>query len=88
MTLLGGGFSTDDDGEPGRRSSYRAAVATGALSAGWALEDGVGALFVDGSLSDAVTRVPQARLYRVEPGDGGGGTEERALPCRALVAAQ
>ena len=30
------------DSEPGRRSSYQAAVASRALPAGWAVEDGVG----------------------------------------------
>lgn len=86
LGLLSGSVCPHYDSEPGRRPSYRAAVAHGALPPGWAVEDGVGALFADGRLADAVTRTPGARLYRVEP-DGEGGVEERALPCRPLVPA-
>ncbi|NGN63525.1 peptidase E [Streptomyces sp. A7024] len=84
LALLSGSVCPHYDSEPGRRSSYRAAVARGALPAGWAVEDGVGALFTDGRLTDSVTRTPQARLYRVEP-DGEGGAEEYAQSCRLLV---
>lgn len=87
LCLLPGSVCPHYDTEPGRRSSYRAAVATGSLPAGWALEDGVGALFTDGFLAETVTRTPRARLYRVEP-DGGSGAMERALPCRLLAEAQ
>lgn len=86
LGLLPGSVCPHYDSEPGRRSSYRAAVATRALAAGWAVEDGVGALFTDGVLTDAVTRTPQARLYRVEP-DGEGAVTEMAPPCRLLGAA-
>ncbi|MFA3872827.1 Type 1 glutamine amidotransferase-like domain-containing protein [Streptomyces sp. MMCC 100] len=84
LGLLSGSVCPHYDSEPGARSSYRAAVANRALPPGWALEDGVGALFTDGRLTDSVTRLPQARLYRVEP-DGGGGVTEQAVPCRLLV---
>lgn len=87
LGLLSGSVCPHYDSEPGRRSSYQAAVATGALPAGWALEDGVGALFVDGLLTEAVTRTPQAHLYRVEPYREKGATE-RALPCLLLPEAQ
>ncbi|WP_030691800.1 peptidase E [Streptomyces globisporus] len=83
LGLLPGSVCPHYDSEPGRRASYRAAVAAGALPGGWAVEDGVGALFTDGLLTDAVSRAPQARLYRVEP-DEDGGVRERALPCRPL----
>lgn len=85
LGLLPGSVCPHYDSEPGRRSSYRAAVATRTLPAGWALEDGVGALFTDGLLTDAVTRTPGALLYRVEP-DGDTKAGERALPCRPLAA--
>ncbi|GGR77228.1 MULTISPECIES: hypothetical protein [Streptomyces] len=42
-------------------------------------------LFTDGGLTEAVSRRPDARLYRVEP-DGRGGAEERAVACRPLRA--
>lgn len=86
LGLLAGSVCPHYGDEPGRRSSYQAAVATGALPAGWAVEDGVGALFTDGRLTDVVTRRPQAQLYRVAP-DGEGSVTERALPCRLLGAA-
>ena len=84
LGLLPGSVCPHYDSEPGRRSSYREAVASGALPAGWAVEDGVGALFTEGLLTETVTRTPQAHLYRVEP-DGRGGTTERALPHRLLL---
>ncbi|MGV9230541.1 Type 1 glutamine amidotransferase-like domain-containing protein [Streptomyces nigra] len=83
LGLLPGSVCPHYDGEPGRRPSYRAAVAGGALPPGWAVEDGVGALFTEGRLTEAVTRAPGAGLYRVEP-DGEGGATERAVPCRPL----
>ncbi|WP_405927619.1 Type 1 glutamine amidotransferase-like domain-containing protein [Streptomyces sp. NBC_00035] len=87
LGLLSGSVCPHYDSEPGRRSSYQAAVATGALPAGWALEDGVGALFTDGLLTETVTRTPQAHLYQVEP-DGENGATERVLPCILLSEAQ
>ncbi|MCD9874956.1 peptidase E [Streptomyces guryensis] len=84
LGLLPGSVCPHYDSEPGRRPSYRAAVADGSLPAGWALDDGVGALFLDGRLTETVTRVPGAQVYRVEP-DGRGGADERALPCRPLT---
>ncbi|MGW0204678.1 Type 1 glutamine amidotransferase-like domain-containing protein [Streptomyces sp. NPDC003233] len=83
LGLLPGSVCPHYDSEPGRRSGYQVAVATGELSAAWAVEDGVGALFTGGALTEAVTRAPQARLYRVEP-DGNGGAKERGVPCRLL----
>ncbi|MGW1543796.1 Type 1 glutamine amidotransferase-like domain-containing protein [Streptomyces sp. NPDC002309] len=84
LGLLPGSVCPHYDSEPGRRPSYRDAVATGALPAGWALDDGVGALFRHGEPAEVVTRAPGARLYRVEP-DGRGGTAERAVTPRPLV---
>ncbi|MYT32629.1 MULTISPECIES: peptidase E [unclassified Streptomyces] len=83
LGLLSGSVCPHYDSEPGRRASYRAAVASGALPAGWALEDGVAALFTDGLLPEAVSRTAQARLYRVQPG-GRGGVDERPLRSRRL----
>lgn len=85
LGLLPGSVCPHYDSEAGRRDSYRAAVAGGRLPAGWAVEDGVGALFTDGRLAEVVTRAPEARLYRVRAG-AGGGTEERAVRCRPLSA--
>lgn len=86
LGLLPGSVCPHYDSEPGRRPSYRTAVASGMLPAGWAVEDGAAALFEDDLLTEAVTRTPQAALFRVEP-DGGGGARERALTCRVLAGA-
>ncbi|WP_367319004.1 Type 1 glutamine amidotransferase-like domain-containing protein [Streptomyces sp. HUAS ZL42] len=83
LGLLPGSVCPHYDSEPGRRPSYRQAVATGALPAGWALDDGVGVLFTEGQPTETVTRAPESRLYRVEP-DGRGGAVERPLPCRVF----
>ncbi|MFV0135413.1 Type 1 glutamine amidotransferase-like domain-containing protein [Streptomyces sp. HMX87] len=85
LGMLPGSVCPHYDGEPGRRPSYRAAVADGSLPAGWALEDGTGALFTDGRLTETVTRTPGSRVYRVAA-DGTGGATEEALPCRPLGA--
>ncbi|MEU3889085.1 peptidase E [Streptomyces sp. NPDC029041] len=85
LGLLPGSVCPHYDSEPGRRTSYREAVGAGMLPPGWAVGDGVGALFVEGRLEEAVSTTPQARLYRVEAdGDGGHEARERALPCRLL----
>ncbi|MEV7788323.1 peptidase E [Streptomyces sp. NPDC088106] len=83
LGLLAGSVCPHYDGEPGRRDAYRKAVAGGLLPGGWAVEDGVGALFTDGRLDEAVTRAAGARLYRVVA-DMGGGASERAVGCRPL----
>lgn len=85
LGLLPGSVCPHYDSEPGRRPSYREAVATGRLPAGWALDDGVGALFMEGKLAEVVTRAPGAGLYRVEP-DGRGEAVERAVAARPLAA--
>jgi peptidase E len=83
LGLLPGSVCPHYDSEPGRRTSYRESVATGMLSPGWAVEDGVGALFVDGLLEEAVSRRPAAHLYWVRA-DEDREAVERALPCRLL----
>ncbi|CAM5232412.1 Type 1 glutamine amidotransferase-like domain-containing protein [Streptomyces chartreusis] len=83
LGLLPGSVCPHYDSEPGRRRSYRSAVATGVLPAGWALDDGTGALFTNGRLTETVSRAPGAYVYRVVS-DGAGDAGERALPCREL----
>ncbi|MER5377505.1 peptidase E [Streptomyces sp. NPDC002553] len=78
LGLLPGSVCPHYDSEPGRRPSYLRAVASGALPAGWALDDGAGALFTDGAVTRTVARSPGAYLYRVEP-DGRGGVTETVV---------
>lgn len=86
LGLLPGSVCPHYDSEPGRRSSYQSAVATGALPAGWALDDGVGALFDDGLLTEAVTRTADACLYRVEA-TGENEADEKEHACKLLTGA-
>ncbi|MPY30311.1 peptidase E [Streptomyces adustus] len=83
LGLLPGSVCPHYDSEPGRRSSYQEAVASGSLADGWALEDGIGALFTDGVPTESVTRTPTARLHHVQA-DGRGGVVVRTLSCRPL----
>lgn len=83
LGLLPGSVCPHYDSEPGRRTSYCNAVATGMLSGGWAVEEGVAALFTNGRLEEAVTRTPGARLYWVEAA-GENKASEQAVPCRLL----
>ncbi|MER5448602.1 peptidase E [Streptomyces sp. NPDC002766] len=83
LGLVPGSVCPHYDGEPGRRPSYRSAVAAGSLPPGWALDDGTGVLFTDGRPTETVTRLPHARVHRVEP-DGRGGADEQELECRPL----
>jgi peptidase E len=69
---LPGSFSVHADGEPARLAVYRRAVDAGAIPAGWAADDGVGLLFRDGRLVEAVSSRPGARARHV---DTGGETE-------------
>ena len=83
LGLLTGSACPHYDGEEQRRPTYRAAVAAG-LPAGYAAEDGVGLLFEEGELREAVASLAAARAYRVTLGDGGVIEEE--LPTRYLGA--
>jgi peptidase E len=69
------------DGEPGRRTSYLAAVADG-MAPGYAAEDGAALHFVGAELERAVTSRPGARAYRVEAADG--AARETPLPVTCL----
>ncbi|MFJ7334277.1 Type 1 glutamine amidotransferase-like domain-containing protein [Streptomyces sp. NPDC101110] len=85
LGLLPGSTCPHYDSEPGRRTSYREAVVSGVLPAGWAVEDGVGALFSDGRLVEAVSTTEAARLFRVRAAEAGDrGVVERAVSCRLL----
>ncbi|MFC1417444.1 Type 1 glutamine amidotransferase-like domain-containing protein [Streptacidiphilus cavernicola] len=65
LGLLPGSMCPHYDSEEHRRPAYRAAVGSGALPPGWALDDGAAALFTDGAPTEVVTRRPGAALYRV-----------------------
>jgi peptidase E len=83
LGLLAGSFCPHYNSEAERRPLYQRLVADGALPGGLACDDGVGAHFVDDSLSGMVADRPDGAAYRVLP-DGQGGCCETRLPVRFL----
>ena len=57
------------DGDPGRRPTYHASIASG-LSAGYAADVGAALVFEDETLREVVSSRPNARGYWVESRDG------------------
>jgi peptidase E len=86
LGLLDGSLSVHLDGEPGRWPVYRAAVASGALPPGYAVDNGAAVLFEDVELSACVASRASARVMAVS-GDGAGGVIETAMPVRLLPGA-
>ena len=70
LGLLPGSLSVHADGEPERLPAFLEAVRVGALPGGWAVDDGVGLLFVDGEYVRAVSSRPGAGAVRVDAVEG------------------
>ena len=73
MTCLGflpGSCSPHYDGEPGRRPSYHTLIQQGALSAGYALDDGAALHFTGDTVAHVVTSRPAARAFHVRAESG------------------
>ncbi|WP_228387633.1 MULTISPECIES: peptidase E [unclassified Nocardioides] len=83
LGLLPGSACPHYDGEAERQESFRTFVGSGALPAGWALDDGVALHWRDGELVEAVSERPGGRALRVRP-DGAGGAVEEPLAVRLL----
>ena len=73
----------DDLTDQPRRETYRRLVASGALPAGYATEEGVGLHYVGTELAEAVTMRPGAQAWEVRS-DGAGGWLERRLDPRPI----
>jgi peptidase E len=73
----------DDLTDQPRRETYRRLVASGALPAGYATEEGVGLHYVGTQLAEAVTMRAGARAWDVRP-DGAGGCQERVVGPRLI----
>jgi dipeptidase E len=86
LGLLPGSLSVHLDGEPERLPAYLTAVASGALPAGWAADDGAALLFAGGALLECVASRLEARVLRVVA-DGAGGVREHPLAVRRLPGA-
>ena len=75
LGLLPGSFCPHYHGEPERRPSYRALVASGALPSGIACDDFAAAHFVGTELHETVASRAGAQAYRVARGDDGASEE-------------
>ena len=73
----------DDFTDQPRRRIYRDLIASGALTGGYATEDGVGLHYVGTALHEAVSVVAGKLAWRVEP-DGAGGWSETPVPARLI----
>jgi peptidase E len=70
----------DDFPDQPRRAAYRAMIADGRLTAGYATEDGVGLHYIGRDLHEAVSVRPGAQAWSVTPDenpDGPGWSEQR-----------
>lgn len=88
LGILEGSLSVHLDGEPERWAVYRAAVASGALPAGYAVADGAGLVFEGVALHECVASRAGARVIRVRASgveeSGANGVTEELMPVRLL----
>ncbi|MDO8485896.1 MAG: Type 1 glutamine amidotransferase-like domain-containing protein, partial [Candidatus Limnocylindrales bacterium] len=85
LGLLPGSHSPHYDGDPERRPTYRRLIAEGALSDGYAADDGAALVFRGTELAEVVASKPAARAYRVARGPAGDAVEtELADPLPGL----
>lgn len=70
------------DGEAERRPSLHRLVAAGALSPGYALDDGAALHYIGAELHEVVCSRPEAKAYHVELVEG--QVQEKLLPIRYL----
>jgi peptidase E len=85
MGMLPGSFCPHYNSEAERRPLYHRLVAEGALPPGLACDDGVGAHYIDDTLTEIVADRPEGGAYRVGP-DGSGAVTETELEARFLGA--
>ncbi len=81
--LLPGSLSVHMRGEPERLPVYEHAVATGALAAGYAADDGAALVFHGRELAECVVSDDQAKVFRIEA-DGQGDVIRIPQPARRL----
>ena len=86
LGFLPGSFCPHYDSEATRRPLYQAFVGEGTLAPGFAADDGVGLVFRGTEFMEAVSFMPGASAWRVEPSDHGppGTASETRIPARLL----
>jgi dipeptidase E len=87
LGLVSGSLSVHLDGEPERLPAYREAIATGALPAGYAVDDCAALLLHGTRVNSCVSSRPEARVIRIRA-DGAGATVEQELPVKPLPGTQ
>ena len=86
LGFLPGSMSVHLDGETERLTTYRTAVAAGALPGGYAADDGAAVVFNGTQLAECVASHDAARVLHVTP-DGTGGAQEEEMEIRLLPGA-
>jgi peptidase E len=66
LGLLKGSACPHFDGEAQREPAYSRFIQSGAIKGGIALDDGVGALYIDGKLDSCVSSRKSARGFMIE----------------------
>ena len=83
LGFVPGSFTPHYGSEPARRPALLELVASGVLPPGFACDDYAAVHMVDGGFAEAVRSRPDARAFRVTPGDG--GTREEPLEARTIA---
>ena len=83
LGFVPGSFTPHYGSEPARRPAVLDLVASGALPPGFACDDYAAVHMVDGAFAEAIRSRPDARAFRVVPGDG--GTREEPLEARTIA---
>jgi peptidase E len=84
LGLVPGSLAVHYDSDPRRRPAHRAAVASGALPDGYALEEGTGLVYQGTTLVDVVAERDGASVWRVQRGAAGSPVVETRLAPRVL----
>jgi dipeptidase E len=83
LGFVPGSFTPHYGSEPARRPAVLELVASGALPPGFACDDYAAVHMVDGAFAEAIRSRPDARAFRVVPGDD--GTREEPLEARTIA---
>lgn len=65
LGLLSGSFCPHYNTEEGRPEKYAAAIQSGKIGPGVALDDGAGAIYINGELSEVIRSDPAANLHHI-----------------------
>jgi dipeptidase E len=82
LGLLPGSSCPHYDGEEHRRPAFHRFIGSGALSGGWAADDGAALVFLGTTLNEVVSSRASAAAYRVDKTDS--GVSEQQLAARHL----